>query len=209
MDTPNLFENLQIEQVDIERVKPYERNTKVHDEKQIAQLADNMKRLGYWVPIVVDKDMVVISGHARLAALKLLGAKTAPVIVASRLSDDDVRTLRLADNKLNESPWDMETLKLELEAIGNELGQLAGFPALEIGDIAEPEVDENTVDESFNTFLNNTIKQIVLYFESEQYENIVNRLNNLRNAMGVESNTEVFIKLLEHYENAGGNSIQE
>lgn len=194
------YNDLKVQTVPIESVKPYEKNTKKHDDAQIAKLAKNIETLGYWVPIVVDKAMVIISGHARLAALKQLGRLTVPVIVAERLSDDEVRTLRLADNKLNESPWDMDALKFELNAIGADMTLLAGFPALDLPALGEPEVDENTVKDAEKKFLNATIKQVVLHFPNDEYEEVMGWFARQRDAMKVETNTEVFLKMRETFD---------
>ena len=107
---------------------PYDRNAKVHDERQIRNIANSIKRFGWKQPGVITQDDVVVIGHGRRAASLRLGCKM-PVIVidkkAEELTDDDIRVLRLADNITNESPWDFElkdTEMSELDFDGFEFG---------------------------------------------------------------------------------------
>lgn len=101
----------------IEELKPYKKNTKLHDKKQIDNVANSIKRFGWQQPIVVDDEGVVVIGHCRLLAAKKLGMKEVPCTVASDLTPEEIRELRIADNKTNESPWDVETLVDELEGL--------------------------------------------------------------------------------------------
>ena len=70
---------------------PYGRNQKKHDQKQINNVANSIKRFGWQQPIVVDKKDVVIIGHCRLLAAKMLGYDAVPVVVADNLTEDEVR----------------------------------------------------------------------------------------------------------------------
>lgn len=96
---------------------PYERNTKKHDQKQIDNVAESIKRFGFVQPIVIDKNDVVVIGHCRLLASKQLGLAQVPCLYVDSLTDEQVKALRIADNKTNESEWDMEMLRLELPEI--------------------------------------------------------------------------------------------
>lgn len=93
---------------------PYERNTKKHDQKQIDNVAESIKQFGFVQPIVIDKDNVVVIGHCRLAAAKQLGLAQVPCLYVDNLTEEQVKALRIADNKTNESEWDIEMLRLEL-----------------------------------------------------------------------------------------------
>lgn len=101
---------MQIEDVEIKELKPYERNAKKHDDKQIANVMESIRQFGFAQPLVVDKDNVLIIGHCRLIAAKRLKMNTVPVIRMENLTEDQVAKLRLLDNKLNESEWDMDLL---------------------------------------------------------------------------------------------------
>ena len=84
---------------------PYERNQKNHDERQIANVANSLRRFGWRQPIVVDARNVIVIGHCRVLAAKQLGLDSAPCIDAADLSEDEIRELRIVDNKTNESAW--------------------------------------------------------------------------------------------------------
>lgn len=108
---------MKIEYLPVASLHPYERNAKIHDEKQIENIANSIKRFGWKQPIVVDADHVVIIGHGRLMAAERLNAETVPVLVADWLTEDEARELRIADNKTNESPWDFERLKQDIKGL--------------------------------------------------------------------------------------------
>lgn len=91
------------------------RNARKHDDKQINQLAANMERFGFTVPLVVDQDNMIVAGHGRWEAAKKLGLIEVPVIRKEFLSEQERRAFNLADNRLAElSSWDQEILSAEL-----------------------------------------------------------------------------------------------
>ena len=92
-----------IEWVDIDTVKEYDKNPKIHTQEQIEKLSYTFEKYGFDVPIIVDKDMVIIKGHARIAAAKRLKWKTVPIIVRSNLTPQQVKASRIADNKVAEA----------------------------------------------------------------------------------------------------------
>ena len=104
------MEQFNIEWKDIASVKPYSRNAKKHDDKQIANVVESIKQFGWQQPIVCDADGVIIIGHCRLLAAKKLGLKKVPVKTVDNLSEEQVKKLRALDNKLNESDWDFDLL---------------------------------------------------------------------------------------------------
>ncbi len=104
----------------VSELTPYEKNAKQHDQKQIANVANSIRRFGWQQPIVVDENGVVVIGHCRLLAAKKLGMKEVPVTVASGLTQDEIRELRIADNKTNESPWDLNLLAEDIEGLDFE-----------------------------------------------------------------------------------------
>lgn len=105
---------LKIEYLPIKALKPYEKNTKTHDNTQIANVAESIKQYGFVQPIVVDKSNVVVIGHCRLLAAKQLNMKEVPCVCVEDLTEEQVKALRIVDNKSNESPWDFDFLADEL-----------------------------------------------------------------------------------------------
>lgn len=105
---------MEIKNIQIDLLVPYEKNTKKHDDTQIANVAESIKQYGFVQPIVVDKNNVVVIGHCRLLAAKKLKMQEVPCVSVDDLTEEQVRALRIVDNKSNESPWDMDFLAMEL-----------------------------------------------------------------------------------------------
>lgn len=95
----------------------YAKNAKTHDKKQIKNIAECIRQYGFVQPLVIDSNNEIVIGHGRWEAAKLLKLKEVPCYLAADLSPNDIRALRIADNKLNESPWDMRMLTEDLEGI--------------------------------------------------------------------------------------------
>jgi site-specific DNA-methyltransferase (adenine-specific) len=108
---------MKIEQISISKIKPYPRNAKKHPPDQVEHIANSIKEFGWQQPIVLDKENVVIIGHGRLQAAKMLGVDKVPCLRAETLTEPQIKALRLADNKTNESEWDFELLDTELDDI--------------------------------------------------------------------------------------------
>lgn len=134
---------MKIIEMETEKLIPYERNAKIHDDTQISDVAESIKQFGWKQPIVIDKDNVVVIGHCRLLAAKKLGLRKVPVTVADDLSEEQVRKLRIADNKTNESGWDSDLLRDELDGLDFD-----GFDF----EFDIPELNEIEVPESFKEY---------------------------------------------------------
>lgn len=108
---------MKITEMSVKELKPYAKNTKKHDKTQIANVAESIKQYGFVQPIVVDKDNNIVIGHCRYEAAKKLKLETVPCVCVDELTDEQVKALRIVDNKSNESPWDMEFLADELAEV--------------------------------------------------------------------------------------------
>ena len=95
-------------------LKPYPANAKKHPPEQVKHIANSIREFGFRQPLVIDADNVIVIGHGRLLAAKELGLETVPVVRADDLTQEQIRALRLADNKTNESEWDFTALEEEL-----------------------------------------------------------------------------------------------
>lgn len=120
-------------------IRPYGRNAKKHDAKQVANVAESIRQYGFVQPIVVDGDGVIVIGHCRYAAAKKLGMATVPVVRVDELTPDQVDALRIVDNKTNESPWDFDLLSADLMSL-----DLSAFDF----DFGIPSMEECADDES-------------------------------------------------------------
>jgi len=111
-----------IEQIAVDALKPNARNARTHSKRQVEQIADSIKAFGFVVPVLIDDDRVMIAGHGRYAAAKLLGLKEVPVIRVTGLSATKRRALALADNKIAANAgWDREILAAELPELADLL----------------------------------------------------------------------------------------
>ena len=135
---------MQIEQVAVESLIPYARNSRTHSDDQVAQIAASIKEFGWTNPILIDGESGIIAGHGRLLAARKLGMKEVPVIQLSGMTDTQKKAYIIADNKLAlNAGWDDELLRLELGELdieGFEL-ELTGFSKEEI-DALNPEEQE-------------------------------------------------------------------
>ena len=103
----------------ISDIKPYEKNPRKNDEA-VEYVANSIREFGFKVPIVIDKEGIIIAGHTRYKASKKLGLKEVPCIVADDLNDEQIKAFRLADNKVGEvAEWDFDILTEELDDIIN------------------------------------------------------------------------------------------
>ena len=101
----------------IDELIPYDNNPRINDEA-VEYVKNSIKEFGFKVPVVIDKDNVIIAGHTRIKASKELGIKDIPCIIADDLTEEQVKAFRLADNKVAEkSMWDYTKLDEELDSI--------------------------------------------------------------------------------------------
>ena len=117
---------MQIIEKKLSELKPYENNPRIND-NAVDYVAASIKEFSFRVPIVLDKDGVIVAGHTRWKAAKKLKLKTVPCIIADDLTPEQIKAFRLADNKVGEiAGWDIEKLDLELEEIDLDMTQF-GF----------------------------------------------------------------------------------
>lgn len=98
-------------------IRPYENNPRKNDDA-VKYVAESIKSFGFKVPIVIDKNGVIVAGHTRYKAAKKLNYTEVPCIVADDLTDEQIKAFRLADNKVAEkAEWDFELLECELDEL--------------------------------------------------------------------------------------------
>lgn len=138
---------MDVRNISVKDLIPYERNTKKHDKTQINNVAESIKQYGFVQPIVIDKDNVVVIGHCRLLAAKQLKMKEVPCVCVEDLTEEQVRALRIVDNKSNESEWNFDFLadelaELDLSDFSFDFGIEDDEEETEIVEDEAPEVDE-------------------------------------------------------------------
>lgn len=103
--------------VRLDNIKPYKKNQKKHDDTQINNIAISINKYGFIQPLVLDADNNIIIGHGRFLAAEKLGMESVPAVYADQLTEEQIKELRILDNKLNESEWDIDQLRVDLEEL--------------------------------------------------------------------------------------------
>lgn len=130
---------MNVKEINIKDIRPYEKNPRKNN-SAVPYVAESIKQFGFKVPIIIDKNNVIVAGHTRYKAAKKLGINTVPVIIADDLTDEQIKAFRLADNKVAEqAEWDIDLLNEELEEIFDIDMTDFGFEVLE----EEKEVEED------------------------------------------------------------------
>ena len=136
---------LNLVQMKISDLVMYENNPRKND-NAVEAVANSIRSFGFKVPIIIDKNNVVICGHTRVKASKKLGMDEVPCVIADDLNEEQVKAFRLADNKVSElAEWDLDKLAEELQFIDMDMLQF-GFEDLEESmerDVLEDEFNEN------------------------------------------------------------------
>lgn len=128
---------------------PYALNSRTHSDEQVAQLAASIREFGFTNPVLIDEQNNLIAGHGRLLAARKLKMNKVPAIVVSGLDDRKRRALVIADNKLAlNAGWDENALRVELEELAADFGELMGFSEDELVALLKgDEVTEGLTDE--------------------------------------------------------------
>ena len=136
---------MNIKDIRVSELKEYKNNPR-HNDGAVSAVAESIKQFGFKVPIVVDRDNVIVAGHTRLKAARQLGLETVPCIIADDLTPEQVKAFRLADNKTAElAEWDFSTLELELSELS---GMNLDFDMSDFGfDLSEIEESQEVVED--------------------------------------------------------------
>lgn len=134
--------SLQIKNLAIADLREYESNPR-HNDAAVDAVAASIKEFGFKVPIIIDRDNVIVAGHTRLKAARKLGLETVPCIIADDLTPEQINAFRLADNKTAElAEWDFELLEKELAALADFDMEQFGFEISAAEDLQDVEEDE-------------------------------------------------------------------
>ena len=166
-----------IEQVPVDSLIPYARNSRTHNEAQVAQIAASIHEFGFTNPVLIDADGMIIAGHGRVLAARKLKLESAPCIRLSHLTETQKRAYVIADNKLAlNAGWDDELLKLEISDLG-EMGldmSLLGFSPGELSTLfletekgeTDPEKEWEGMPE-FDQPDKNSFRHVIVHFECQ------------------------------------------
>lgn len=146
----------EIEMLAVDRLVPYAKNAKKHDDRQVAAIAGSIREFGFTNPVLIDGQDGIIAGHGRVLGARKAGLAEVPCIRLAHLTDAQRRAYILADNRLAETGggWDAAMLAAEVEAIDWEELESFGLDDMDLGEIlaeaergaegdadAEPQVD--------------------------------------------------------------------
>jgi len=141
---------LKIEQVKLDALIPYARNSRTHSDAQVAQIAASIKEFGFTNPVLIDETGSIIAGHGRVMAARKLAIADVPSIRLTHLTEAQKKAYVIADNKLAlNAGWDDEMLAVELtdlKDMGFDL-DLSGFSTDEIEALLAPTGTEGLTDE--------------------------------------------------------------
>lgn len=168
--------DMNIKQIGIDDIFPYENNPRVND-RAVEIVAKSIEEFGFRNPIIVDKDMVIIAGHTRWRASKRLGLDVVPVMVADDLNEEQVKAFRIMDNKSSEfAEWDYVKLLEEVDSLklADYDAELTGFDEVELedilndiaGDMEEKEKKKEKPELEFTEELLEEHNYVVLYFDN-------------------------------------------
>ena len=200
-----------MQEIEIEKVIPYSRNPRKN--QHVDKVASSIKEFGFQQPIVVDNENIIIVGHTRYQAAKKLGMLKVPVIVANKLSKNQVKAYRIADNRVaEESQWDNELLNLELLDLQKQEFDLEslGFESNELNRIfnqddplfVSPEQTGMETNESnIEDFIPSQVRMIQLFLNSDSEPKFKAMIENLQEKYNTNNLTDTVYKAIENENN--------
>jgi hypothetical protein len=150
-------------------------------------------------PIVVNKDMVVLGGNMRLRACKEAGLKEVPVIIADQLTEKEQREFTIKDNQ-GSGEWDWDMIANDWDIAELEDWDLK-IPNMNVEDeiITSESMNNKDLGDMLNNYNNATIKQIVLYYDLEEFEYVLRKLDEIGKENKLDDNSTVIRYLVDEY----------
>jgi hypothetical protein len=190
-------------QVPINKIKPNPKNPRTIKDERFEKLKKSIQDFPDMLnkrPLVcftdTDGKFVVLGGNMRLKAAKDLGLKELPIILADEWTEEQKAEFLIKDN-VGFGEWDWNELNTDWDT--EQLNEW-GLEVPEFKEqIIEPEIDKDLLGEAMDAYINNTIKQIVLYYEDEKYEDILHKLNRICENEGLKDNSEVVEFLIDNF----------
>lgn len=190
---------MELENLSVDKIKPYENNPKKHPDVQIELLKKVITEFGFQVPVIVDKNNVLIAGHGRLEAAKQLGLKELPAVRVENLSEEQIKAFRIADNRVAESEWNYTLLLEELRTLDERLLSLAGFSPDDIGKISEGFDVDKLYNKEENALANESVFKHELIFANEgEYQEFLNVSEIIKNKYN-KSLSESLLMFIKEY----------
>ncbi len=184
---------MQIIQMDIGSIKPYDKNPRKIPTKAITLVQESLKNFGWQQPIVVDEKNVIVVGHTRYEAAKSLDMKKVPVQIA-KLTTEQADAYRIADNRVNEETgWNYNFLQEELNRLMEKQVDLniTGFTANELDSMFNKEVidtidKETDIIDDENHILND-VKMIQLFYNPEKEQIFRQKIDQIKQEQNIDN----------------------
>ena len=184
--------------MNIKEIKPNPDNPRVIKDDKFAKLKKSIQDFPQMLelrPLVIDENNIVLGGNMRLRALQDLGIDEVPILYAKDLTEEQKKEFTIKDN-LSYGEWDWDTLANEWDSkLLNDWG-LNSWNYKEV----TPDFDADVSGTVLERYINNTIKQITLYYETETYIDVLQKLDSIAKQIGVDDNSQVVLHLLKVYE---------
>jgi hypothetical protein len=192
--------------VKIKDLKLDRANPNIMTKEQEEGLRESMSKFGYLAPIVIDQNNKIADGEHRLKIYKEFEQKEIPAIRVKFENDMERRLLRQSMNKIRGQhavSKDFAELQLLMKYNSEELFKLVHVGEEQMDDLKRlvelNERDQHMTDHYEDSFLHGNVKQIIIYFTNEAYQDIIPKLQKCMESFGVDNNTDVFIKLVDNY----------
>lgn len=189
---------MKVQKLSISKIKLNPTNPRVIKDDKFQKLVKSIQdfpEMKEIRPIVVNQDMIILGGNMRFRAMQEAGVKEIPVVIVD-WDEEKQKEFTIKDN-LSFGEWDWDSLAndWDIEAL-RDWG--VDVPSFNI-DLIEPEIDTTRLGENMDKYINNSIKQIVLYYDTEKFEKMLNDLDKIANEKGFEDNSEVVEYLVEQF----------
>ena len=197
-----------LETIKLENIVPYARNPRKNQD--IDKVASSIKEYGFQQPLVLDKENIIIVGHTRYLAAKKLGMTEVPCIIADKLSPQQVKAYRIAENRVaEESKCDNELLNLELLDLQKDNINLdtLGFEQDELEKIfnqndplfvAPEQTGIETDTENVEDFIPSQVRMVQLFLNSESEPKFKEMVNSLQDRYNTNNLTDTIYKAIEN-----------
>jgi hypothetical protein len=199
-----------VQMLKAEQILEYEGNPR-QNAAAVEKVATSIRDYGWRVPIVVDENNVILAGHTRLKAARLLELKDVPVHVAQGLSEEQKTAYRIMDNKSQDlAEWDNELLRVEFEKLaGGDFDlDMTGFDIEEINKITKGALlkfDAPDLEMSEEDWLGQdvhipetNVKQYMLLFDISDVEEIKTMVEGLREIYKIESPSDIVFRAVKN-----------
>lgn len=189
-----------MKKIDISKLKANPNNPRTINKSKFERLKNSIKEFPKMLelrPIIVDENFVVLGGNMRLKALKELGIKETFYIQQKDLTEDQKKQFIIKDNA-SFGDWDWDILANEWSS--KKLKDW-GIDVWQPDEELTKDIDEDIFGKEMDTYINAQIKQIVLYYNNEEYETALKNLESIREKEKLNDNTQVFNFLIDKYFN--------